>query len=88
MKLTERNTTYFYNAIKTKKKRHRIVSLINHQGSRVTDKMDIQNIVLDFYSQLLGTSCPNNEAIWIGDVFKRAIEEQRNRLMADFTEHD
>ncbi|GAB2265121.1 hypothetical protein Dimus_000187 [Dionaea muscipula] len=63
MKLADRNTAYFYSVIKSRRRKQRVVSLCDQQGTRWTEMQDIQRLVLEFYEGLLGASCGSREEL-------------------------
>lgn len=56
LQLGDRNTTFYHAHIKQRRARNQIVSICNDSGDRVTDCQGIQQVFLDFYQGLLGSS--------------------------------
>ena len=84
LNLGDNNSSYFHCLIKTRQERNAIKCLLDGDGNRVEEVVQIKDLVVDFYQKLLGSSNDVEEAAMIQTVsslFQDQIPEDTKSFM-------
>ncbi|XP_019258106.1 PREDICTED: uncharacterized protein LOC109236386 [Nicotiana attenuata] len=90
LQLGDSNTAYFFASMKGRKARNQITKLIDSKGNTLTNCQEIENEIVNFYKNLLGSTCGNIPAIHHGKIRKGPMlsRKQQLGLIALFNKED
>ncbi|XP_019228708.1 PREDICTED: uncharacterized protein LOC109209819 [Nicotiana attenuata] len=90
LQLGDNNNAYFFASRKGRKAQNQINKLIDSKGNTLTDYQEIKTEVVEFYKNLLGTTCGSMPAIHPGRIRNGPMisRQQRLELIAPYTKED
>ncbi|XP_019248630.1 PREDICTED: uncharacterized protein LOC109227892 [Nicotiana attenuata] len=90
LQLGDTNNAYFFASMKGRKAQNQITKLIDSKGNTLTDCKEIETEVVNFYKDLLGSTCGSIPAIHPGRIRKGPMlsRKQHLELIAPFNKED
>lgn len=89
--LTDRNTRYFYNQVKSRWNKNKILSIENDHGELKQGHDDVQEVAVNYFSNLLGKPYSSSyEGLQtMGLNFDKVISSQQaSMLKTDITDNE
>jgi hypothetical protein len=88
LKYGDHNTNYFHNAASTRRKKNRIMKLIDDNGNHIEGTIYLNPLISDYFAGLFTTEVDEPDPDLLSKVILKVTEQMNNGLIADYTPED
>ena len=88
IKCGDRNTKFFHATANNRQRKNRIEGISNSEGRWREDRMEVENVILEYFTEIYSTSYPTEFDASLNAVGSRVSEEMNVELLREFREEE
>ena len=88
IKCGDRNTKFFHATANNRQRKNKIEGICDPQGRWREDRVVVENIILEYFTEIYSTSYPTEFEASLGAVGRRVSEAMNTELLREFKEEE